>query len=235
MTRRKQITFNLWYLALFILLAGVMVRGVFAADSFREASTLGGVVLVLGFIPMRLLRLQQLLWPRSVVGMDDSSATINLRESFAERSCSIIVGLGMLAAGGLPLLGFGGPDLPIVFPVALLAMGALVIAYGLLTKREHLTLSPDGIDWSQIKPHFMPWIDVKSSGVRRWLLFSAMAVVEVRGVGKYFRKGKLKRTSSQCFGILPFLFGLDAETLAKAIALRRARFSDPQPSSTGNS
>ena len=219
---RRTLMFNIGYLILLVLLCIFMLSDVLSEGGSPTQSTgLSIAIFFVAGIPMRVLRIWQSLKPKDLSGLGDANATITLRESVAERICVILLSLGMMAMGALPLLGFPGPDVPDVAFIIILAVGGYVGLSSIIKPRAQVTLSPDGLDWSQIAPSFVPWSDIIASKAQRWLVFGSLAVFELKETGKYFPRILFKRTCKR-FGIIPAPFGVDAEILVAGIEARRA-------------
>jgi hypothetical protein len=218
---RHTLVFNMGYLILVVLLVVLVLSDVlWEGEPLTRSSGLGVAIFFAAGIPMCVLRIWQNLRPTDIAGLRDANATVTLRESTTERSCVILLSLGMMAMGALPLLGFPGPDVPAVLFAVILVIGSYSMFNGIIKPRARLTISPAGLDWSQIRPSFVPWSDITGSKMQRWLGFGSLAVFELKEAGKYFPRTIRKRTC-QRFGVISASLGVDAETLVEGVEAHR--------------
>ena len=105
--------------------------------------------------------------------------------------------------------------------LAFMAIGAWSVLSAARGWQRKVEISPSGVTHPQIRPPLVRWQDVAEVKSRRWI-FSRFVVVKFRDGADYrlssllWRWRKLKQIT-----FLPFYFGIDAETLANALSMRR--------------
>jgi hypothetical protein len=118
----------------------------------------------------------------------------------------------------------GLPESPFM-SVLVIAIGAYGAVLALFSPRIRIHLSPDGFEYSQMKPANVPWHDItdvrlRSFFMRSWIVLTLKNSTDFRSANLLARWRRVAKVS-----VHPIMFGIDPEVLKQGIDLRRNIFT----------
>jgi hypothetical protein len=182
------------------------------------AFPIGMIVVATGFLASGLLARSR------EAELFDTAATISVTSPWSVRFARLFFALTMISSGLYAVLGRHRTDLMYSTPGwgwAWIALGAFSLFQVATFRRIRVEVSPTGIRHPQIRPADVAWEDVAEIKSKRWFLSSFVLVI--------FRDGAQFRLSAPLWRwrkvkqimFTPTFFGVDAETLANALKIRR--------------
>jgi hypothetical protein len=154
----------------------------------------------------------------------DTRATVEMPAPRTLLALRMLFGAAMIVSGYSAWAGRERPEFSYSthsWGIFWMAMGAWTLLTAARGLRRKIEISPRGVTHPQIRPPMVRWEDVAEVKSRRWI-FSRFVIVKFRDGADYrlssllWRWRKLKQIT-----FLPFYFGIDAETLANALSMRR--------------
>jgi hypothetical protein len=153
----------------------------------------------------------------------DPRASLSIETPLLVTMSRLLFGGALIVSGTVALVGRSRPDL--LYSTAGWAWFWIVMGTWSLTntsfRRLNVEISPNGIQHPQVRPSSIRWEDVADVRLKRWL-FSSFVLVKFREHTDFrlnnllWRWRKVKQLT-----VLPNFFGVDAETLANGLKLRR--------------
>lgn len=117
--------------------------------------------------------------------------------------------------------GLDGPYANPTYMWILLAIGVWGLVSTFSVPRIALEISPMGIRHTQIKPALIPWSDVTEIKLKRWLLSQFVLVIFRPETDYHLARMLWQWRKIPRLTMSPFGFGVDADTLLRALQLRR--------------
>lgn len=156
----------------------------------------------------------------------DPKFTLTASQPHFVRVAGTLMCVSFLAAGALRFLSDAPalPDSPIMNALYI-AIGILGALFTLFSPRMRLSLSPEGFEYSQMRPARVPWHDITEVKLRSflttsWIILTLKDTAEYRPANPLARWRKAAKVS-----VYPRVFGIDAEVLKQGIDLRRNVFT----------
>jgi hypothetical protein len=210
----------LWsWLAYFNAMSAVQ-SGISLPYALLSPTVLGPIALV----PLALAQLWKLSTAERKDNILDPNFVLTASQSLVARGMSALM-CGSFVAGGIwSLAGHpwqsGFPDSPVV-GVLFIAIGAYGGAFALFSPRIRMGLSPDGFDYSLMKPARVLWHDITDVKLRSvftasWIVLTFKDTTEFRSANPWARWRKVTKVT-----VNPLMFGIDPDVLKQGIDLRR--------------
>ena len=192
----------------------------------RDSLLLPNFVVPAGLMLVALSFLATVLLARSrAAELFDTQASVSINTPLIVQTMRLVLGAALVVSGIFAQTGRHRADLLYSTP----GWGWFWIALGVWSlvsanpfrRRLNVEISPIGIQHPQVRPSHIAWEDVAEVTLKRWL-FSSFVLVKFRH-GTDFRLNALlwRWRKVKQISFLPSFFGVDAETLANALKLRR--------------
>jgi hypothetical protein len=156
----------------------------------------------------------------------DPHGTVVLQDSFVTRSIGNLFCFTMAASGFLSLAGMMPSGMPggSLWAIAFVCIGILGLL-SLFSPRLRLVLSPQGLEYSYLRPSTVPWEDVVAVTVKT--VFTTSTITVTLKETTEFRSGYLLTRWHRVprFVLNPLMFGVDAASLVDGLELRRNVFT----------
>jgi len=156
----------------------------------------------------------------------DPHGTVILQDFLATRIIQNLFSFGMAALGLLSLSGIVQNDMPggRIWDIAFVGVGALG-SLNLFSPRLRLVLSPQGLEYSHLRPSTVSWEDIVDVTVKT--VFTTSTIKVTLKDTTEFRSGYLltRWRRVPTFILNPLMFGVDAASLVDGIDLRRNVFT----------
>lgn len=187
-------------------------------------STLAPIALV----PISLMQLWKLLSAERAENILNPQFVLTASQSLIARGASTLICVLFFVAGVWSLLGhssisdsFDSPTLSVVF----VALGIYGAVFALFSPRIRVSLSPDGFEYSQMRPASVPWHDITDVKLRTffttsWIVLTLKNGTEFRSANLLARWRRVAKVT-----VSPLMFGIDPEVLKQGIDLRRNVFT----------
>lgn len=227
MTKRTHILLNL----LTLVLMGFLGYAGFARQeyaTFLEMLLTPWTLMPVVFIPWTLVHLWKFWTAERAENVLDPNFAFAARQPLLVRVGSGLLGLGVFAVGALRL--WRGDLLPgdpgsIPMNLTLVVVGGLGALSALTSPLMRLKLSPDGLEYSMIRPAHISWHDVAEVKLRSiflttWVELTLKDATGYRAAGPLARWKKMNKVQ-----ILPMVFGLGPDVLYRGIEARRNVFT----------
>ena len=183
-----------------------------------------GVIGPVLLVPFGLAQLWKLLTAERKENILDPNFVLRASQSLLARGVTALMCASFVAGGIWSLTGHswrsGFPDSPAVSAL-FIALGAYGGAFALFSPRIRMGLSPDGFEYSLMRPARFLWHDITDVKLRSVLTASRIVLTlkdttEFRSANPWARWRRVTKVS-----VHPLLFGIDPDVLKQGIDLRR--------------
>src|SRR5882672_831962 len=230
MRRRSHIVFNtlgvfIWTLNSYFNWSLYGQTGPSSTGSIRLFSMVVAPILAL----VSLAQLWKLLTAPRQERILDPHVTLTIEESLVVRVVRMLLLAAMAAAGAWGLMNGVSPlgtlNTTPLLNILFLGIGGLGLVAAAFNPRQRLTLTPQGLNYSQSRPAAIAWEEVVE--VRSKVILTTMRITLILKDSREFRPASLLarwRSMSQ-FSLIPLMFGVDPEVLKKGVEIRRYVFT----------
>ncbi len=228
MTRSGHIFFNLVGLLVWLWLGYENVA------LHTKSETIGGALLSpaafgpIVLVPLTLGQLSKWIFAEREENVLNPHFMLSVSQSLFARGVMAVMCLALLIVGGIRLSGSDLlPGEPGSFSLNLLfvGLGAFGTLSALTSPLIRLRLSPDGLEFSMLRPSRVSWHDVTEVRLRSvlwssWVVLTLKQTTEHRSAALVARWRKVAKVR-----IDPVIFGIDPEVLSRGIEARRSVFT----------
>jgi hypothetical protein len=182
----------------------------------------------IALVPLSLVQLWKFIAAERKENILNPHFILTASQSTIGRGVRVLMCLFFFGAGLWGLLGHSwssnGLNSPLM-SAAFIAIGTYGAVFALFSPRIRLRLSPDGFEYSQMKPARIPWHDItdvkrRSFFTGSWIVLTLKDTTEFRPANILARWRKVSKVS-----VYPLVLGIDPAVLEQGIALRRNVFT----------
>jgi hypothetical protein len=213
----------MWSWLAYFNTSNALASGQTLIDSLTSLSAISPVALV----PLTLIQIWKYLSAERKENIVNPHFVWIARQSLAARviataMCLAFVAIGLLQLVGSSASGWAGSS---TISMLFIAVGCYGGFYSLFSPRIRIGLSPQGFEYSLMRPSQISWHDVVDVRLRTLFTSSWIEVVlkdttEFRSAALFARWRRVSKLS-----LMPAVFGVDPDTLKKAIDIRRNVFT----------
>jgi hypothetical protein len=214
----------LWSWLGYFNIASALRSGMSFPSVLLSPSIIGPIALV----PLTLTQLWKFASAERKENIIDPRFVLKASQSLIARSIGALICIAFLAAGILHLSGRSWapnlPDSPLL-SVIIIAIGGYGAVFALLSPRIRMGLSPDGFEYSLMRPGRVPWHDITDVRLRSvlttsWIVLTLKDSTDFRSANLLARWRKVSKVL-----VNPLAFGIDPNVLKQGIDLRRNVFT----------
>jgi hypothetical protein len=205
-----------------------MTSAIQSGTALPHALLIPTVLGPMALVPLALAQLWKLLTAERKENILDPDFVFRAHQSLIARGVTALMCASFIAGGIWSLSGdpwiSGLPDSP-VMSLLLIGIGAYGGAFALFSPMIRLSLSPDGFDYSLMRPTRVPWHDITEVKLRSmltasWIVLILKETTEFRSANPLARWRRATKVS-----VYPLMFGIDPHVLKQDIDLRRNVFT----------
>jgi len=211
-----------WVLSASLKIWLVFKHGFSINDTLIDPSIMFPVILV----PIWLAELIKFATAEREKNVLDPHSVVHAGEPVIVRPLRGLLCVFFVVLGGLGFCGQG--PFAALYPSPLLVVFIVIGVFGatrVFTPRARLTLPPEGLAYSQMRPSHVPWHDVVDVK-RKSMLLNSRIVLTLKNATEFRSANPLARWRRvEKVVLMPFTFGLDPKALAQGIEARRSVFT----------